>query len=233
MNSFVLRDNRFVYINESDEQILIDFNKYIENYSRVPFHNINDGPSLPGYIMDLQNWHKGLDSEEKNWYMYYTLLDVLLTAYHVQSSDPKKILVIGCQDGIMCYHLGVLLGRLHPESLMYCISNTIGNNSESAWLDCISMIEKLPQLAFAATDYYDTNLKDDNFDMVIVNGNVQIDNPDEVMKEGYRVLKNGGQMISFSKEQPLFDSSFRQLFDNIDEYCLDMDGKVLVVEKKV
>ncbi len=232
MNSFALKDNRFVYIDESGEKILLDFNKYMENYSRVPFHNINGGPSLPGYIMDLQIWHRALDIDEKNWHMYYMLIDVLLTAHHVKSSEPKKILVIGCQDGIMCYHLGVLLGRLHPDSLMYCISNTIGNNSESVWLDCISMIEKLPQLAFAATDYYDTNLKDNNFDIVIVNGNIQIDNPVEALKEGYRVLKNGGQMISFSKEQPVLSDTFKQLFDEYDEYSLDMDGNVLAVEKK-
>ena len=129
MNSFLFKENRFVYSGEFGETVLIDFNKYLENFSRVPFHNINDGPSLPGYIMDLQNWHKSLDMEEQKMYQYYTLIDVLLTAYHVKSSDPKKVLVIGCQDGILCYHLGFLLGRLHPESLMYCVSNTNGNNS--------------------------------------------------------------------------------------------------------
>ena len=231
MNSFLFKDNRFVYSGEFGETVLIDFNKYLENFSRVPFHNINDGPSLPGYIMDLQNWHKSLDMEEQKMYQYYTLIDVLMTAYHVKSSDPKKVLVIGCQDGILCYHLGFLLGRLHPESLMYCVSNTIGNNSESLWLECISLIEKLPQLAFAATDYHDTNLKDNNFDMVIVNGNVGIDNIEEVLKEGYRVLKKGGMMISYSPNAEIINSNFKSLFEQIDEYVLDVEGRIISMIK--
>lgn len=232
MNSFFLKDNRFIYSNEKEERILIDFNQYLENFSRVPFHNINDGPSLPGYIMDLQNWHKSLNMEEQKLYQYYTLIDVLLVAMHVKSADSKKVLVIGCQDGIMCYHLGFLLGKLHPESLMYCVSNTIGNGSESLWLDCISLIEKLPQLAFAATDYHNTNLKDDNFDMVIINGNVGIENWSEIVDEAHRVLKDDGMLITYSTSQLDIDNDYVKLFGEIEEYSLEEEGRIISMKKK-
>ena len=232
MNSFFLKDNKFIYSNEKEERILIDFNQYLENFSRVPFHNINDGPSLPGYIMDLQNWHKSLNMEEQKLYQYYTLIDVLLVAQHVKSAAPKKVLVMGCQDGIMCYHLGFLLGKLHPESLMYCVSNTIGNGSESLWLECISLIEKLPQLAFAATDYHNTNLKDNNFDMVIINGNVGIENWSEVVDEAHRVLRENGKLITYSPARLDNDYDYETMFDEIEKYELNEEGQIISMMKK-
>lgn len=234
MNSFAFENNQFVYTDEADRKVLLDCNKYLENLSRVPFHSINDGVTVPGMIFDLLTWHSQTFEgvEEQEWGIYYALIDVMVTAQHVKSSSPKKLLEIGCPDGVMSYHMGTVLGKLHPQSLLYSVADTIGNESNNQWLDYISMIEDMPQLAFAATDYDSTNLKDDNFDIVIINGSSKIDKPDLVIKEAYRVLQNGGLLICFARYQPLLESSFQLLFSEREEYFLNYNGRILVTQKR-
>lgn len=233
MNSFVFENNQFVYIDESDRKILLDCNKYLDNLSRVPFHSMNDGLTVPKMIFDLLSWHSQVfeGTEEQEWGIYYALIDVLVTSLHVKSSSPKKILEIGCQDGVMSYHLGTILGKLHSQSLLYSIANTIGNESSNQWVDCISMIEEMPQLAFAAVDYDNTNLRDNNFDIVIINGSQEIDQSDKVIKEAYRVLGNEGHLICFAQNQPLLESGFQLLFSKREEYFMNYKGRVLVTQK--
>lgn len=235
MNSFVFENNQFVYTDDVNRKVLLDCNKYLENFSRIPFHSINDGITIPKIIFDLLTWHSRVfeGTKEQELGIYYALIDVLVTVHHVKNSSPKKVLEIGCLDGVMSYHLGTILGKLHPQSLLYSVADTIGNESNNQWLDFISMIEEMPQLAFAATDYDATNLKDDNFDIVIINGNSEINKTDSVLKEAYRVLRNEGLLICFAQSQPLLESSFQLLFSEREEYFMNYNGRILVTQKYV
>ncbi len=234
MNSFVYENNRFIYSDESDRRVLLDCNKYLENKSRIPFHSIDGRITVPKMIFDMFERHsqafEGLEYAKQA--VYYSLIDVLVTSYHVKSSGPKRLLEIGCTDGVMSYHLGTILGKLHPQSLLYSVSDTIGNESSNQWLDFIAMIEEMPKLAFGAVDYYDTNLKDDNFDIVVINGFNPVEPPELVLKEAYRVLKENGMLICFAYKQPLLESCFQLFFEKREEYFLNYDGKILVTYKE-
>ncbi len=234
MNSFVYKNNQFIYTDDSVSKILLDCNMYLENKSRIPFHSINDSITVPKMIFDLISGHfKAFDGHEyAEWGTYYAMIDVLVTAYHVKSSSPKKVLEIGCLDGIISYHLGTILGKLHPQSLLYSVANTIGNESNNRWLDYISQVEEMPQVAFAATDYESTNLQDNNFDIVVINGMNPIERPELVLKEAYRVLKNDGLLICFTVKQPLLESCFQLFFSKREEYFLNYNGRILVVHKE-
>lgn len=234
MNSFVYENNQFIYTDESGRKILLDCNKYLENKSRIPFHSVNDSLTVSKLIFDLLSRHsQAFDGHEyAEWGIYYALVDVLVTAYHVKSSLPKKLLEIGCTDGIMSYHLGTVLGKLHPQSLLYSVANTIGNESNNQWLDYISLVEEMPQVAFAATDYESTNLQDNNFDIVVINGVNPIERPDLTLKEAYRVLKKDGLLICFVAKQPLLESCFQLLFSKREEYFLNYNGRILVTHKE-
>lgn len=234
MNNFVYENDQFIYNTITEKKILLDCNNFFGNKSRVPFHTLSDGPTVPKMILDLLAWHSEYSdgTNQQNWGIYYTLIDVLVTSYHVKSSSPKKILELGCSNGIMSYHLATILGKLHPQSLLYSVANTIGNESNLQWLDFISRIEEMPQLAFAATDYETTNLKDNNFDITIVNGSVPIDQPDQVLAEAWQVTKDDGYVICYAENQPLLESVFQLLFPEREEYFFTYQGKVLVVHKK-
>ncbi len=233
MNSFVFENNQFIYIESSKKKILLDCNQYLNNKSRVPFHSMGDTLTIPDLILKLLKEY-GQQYEGTDKYIlgfYYALMDVLIMAEHIKSSSPKKILEIGCEDSILSYHLATMLGKLHPESLLYSISDNIGNESENHWLHYICQIEKLPQLAFAAVAYEDTNLKDDHFDVVVINGNVLIERPKQVIEEAVRVTKPGGKILCFAKEQPLLEAMFQLLLPKVEKYTLDYENCILVAQK--
>lgn len=233
MNNFVYKNNQFIYNTITERRILLDCNNFFENKSRVPFHTLSDGPTVPNMIFDLLTWHSGYSehTNQPNYGPYYTLIDVLVTAYHVKSADPKKLLELGCANGLMSHHLATILGKLHPDSLLYSVADSIGNESNNQWLDFISEIEEMPRLAFSATDYEDTNLKDNNFDITIVNGSVPIASPDKVLAEAWRVTKNGGCIICYVQKQPLLESAFQLLFPEREEYFFDYHSKILMISK--
>ena len=213
----------------SRRKILLDCNQFLYNKSRVPFHSLDDTPTISDIILGLLdeygNLYEGTDQYILGF--YYTLINVLITAEHIKSSKPKKILEIGCQNGVLSYHLASMLGKLHPESLLYGISDTIGNESENLWLDYICRIESLPQLAFAAVDYDNTNLRDEHFDVVIINGSEYIENPKQVIEEAVRVTKSEGKIVCFAQEQPLLENMFQLFLNNVEKYTLDYENCVL------
>lgn len=234
MNNFVYKNNQFIYDGADGEKLLLDCNHFLQNKSRVPFHSLDDHTlTVPKMIFDLLDKHSKLceGTELQNCGSYYSLIDVLVTAYHVKSSAQKKILELGCLNGVMSYHLATILGKLHPQSLLYSVSNTIGNDSSNLWLDFVSKIEELPQLAFAAADYEATNLKDENFDIIIINGDTPIDHPDFVLLEAQRLIRQEGLIICFAMNQPLLESSFQLLFPEREEYFFHYDRKILTAKK--
>lgn len=233
MNNFVYEKNQFIYINSTEKKILLNCNDFIKNKSRVPFHAITNEPTVPNMIFDLLTWHSNYSehTNQPNYGIYYALIDVLVTAYHVKSSAPKKVLELGCANGLMSHHLATILGMLHPDSLLYSVADSIGNESNNQWLDFISEIYEMPRLGFLATDYDDTNLNENHFDITIINGSVPIPSPDKVLTEAWRVTKNGGFLICYAENQPLLESAFQLFFPKREEYFFDFSTKILVISK--
>ncbi len=168
--------------------------------------------------------------------VYYTMVDAIVTAEHIKTAEPKKVLELGCVRGILSYHLATIMGKLHPESLLYGINNTIGNESENLWLDYIMQVEELPRIAFAAVDYEDTQLGKEQFDITILNECEQMEETKKIVEEAIRVTKSmeeiglnhkpkrkpngitkadGGKIICLTNHQP-----FWKLCS--DCYCLNM-----------
>lgn len=233
MNNFVFENNRFCYTDSSGEQVLLDCRNYLQNKSRVPFHSLDGTPAIPDILSNLLKEYSETYKGTEQFIMgfYYTLLDVLVTAEHIKTSAPKKLLEIGCGNGILSYHMATILGKLHPQSLLYSISNTIGNESGNLWIDYISQVEELPQIAFAATDYEETHLRENHFDITIINGTLPIEQPERVIQETVRVTKPGGKIICLARHQPLLESMFQLLLPEVQEYYLDEEIKILTTEK--
>ncbi len=155
----------------------------------------------------------------------------MLLNYLVDSARPKKILEIGCANGVLSHHVGTILGALNNDSLLYCITNTIGNGTEDKWIEAITRIneEDMPRVAFAAVDYNQTCLMDKSFDVVIFNLSENIESPKSVIEEGIRLVKEEGKIMCLcNNQQWLFYDIFCALVGQFDEYNLHESGFILM-----
>lgn len=221
MSVLVYENNRFMYVDDTGDNILLDCNRYLDNLSRLPFHANDDSMTIPRMILEL--------SKESDEYM---LLDVLVCAHHIKSSEPKKVLQLGCGDGVMSYHIGSILGRMHRESLLYCVSEGFDIRDDE-WLKYVNSIEIKPQIAYSKVDMSNTHLMSDEFDVVVINGNEDFLHPDLIINEAVRVLKNNGILICYISNFPLLEDAFKLLINDYEEYLENEKESMVLVYKKI
>lgn len=220
MSVLVYENNRFMYVDDKGDNILLDCNRYLDNLSRLPFHTNDDSMTIPRMILELSK-----DSDE------YMLMDVLVCAHHIKSSEPKKVLQLGCGDGVMSYHIGSVLGRMHRESLLYCVSEGFDIRDDE-WLKYVNSIEIKPQIAYSKVDMSNTHLMSDEFDVVVINGNEDFIHPELIINEAVRVLKNSGILICYISKFPLLEDAFKILINDYEEYWeKEKESRVLLCKK--
>lgn len=233
MNDLVIENNSISYTDADGKQLLIDENDYISNISRIPVHGGEEVLTASDIITQLSNAHTTLLSGtyEGDMMPYYVVIDSLVANYFSKHSGgqtpPLKVAEMGCDNGIMSYHLATLMGLYDPASLLTGITNSIGNESNNSWLDMISLVENPSNVSFIATDYDSTNLSGEGYDIVIINGSVKFDEPFGVIKEAERIVKENGLLIVYAQKQPLLESTFSLFFEERKEYYFLQDTKVM------
>lgn len=234
MISFAIKNNQFIYGDTTHKKVLLDCENYLYNKSRIPLHD-DEGMTnilelLLGLFEEGGGTHPGAKEQEMR--VYYTMVDAIVTAEHIKTAEPKKVLELGCGRGILSYHLATIIGKLHPESLLYGINNTIGNESGNLWLDYIVQVEELPRIAFAAVDYEDTQLGKEQFDITILNECEQMEETKKIVEEAIRVTKPGGKIICLANHQPLLEAMFKLLLPEHEVYFPEEEIKILVAERR-
>ena len=111
MVKIVQENGRFIYCNETENKILLDCNRYLENMSRVPMQQVEGQISIPKLLLDLS--HQTANSPEifegENDIVEYFILDALVIRMLMRSSSAIKVLEMGCTNGRLSYHLASLL----------------------------------------------------------------------------------------------------------------------------
>lgn len=225
-----LENNCFVYKKDNESKILLDCNDFMANKSRIPLVSPDIKSVLPFFLANLHQTYLNLFSEElvPNDGADYFLIDILLSAQLIKTSLPVKIVELGCTNGRLSYHLASVIGKFNTNSTLCCICDSIGNESGNFWLDMISLVENAPRLSMLASDYDDTNLCTNHFDIIIINGSVQISDADAMIKEAKRLVKTTGIIICYAWQQPQITNSMKQAFSSIDEYPTNTNVSVLL-----
>lgn len=83
-------------------------------------------------------------------------------------------------------------------------------------------------MSMVVSDYDDTQLSADNYDIVILNGTVWFDKPYEIIREAERLVKKDGVLLCHTKETPLLESCFKLIFSEVQEYEITPQEKILV-----
>lgn len=219
--------------NNQNEQVILDMHHFLQNKSRVPMHSLQENaPTILKFLSELIQKNEtiiiNLTPVKK---LQYFTLDTLLIAEFIKSAAPVKIAEFGCTNGELSYNLTEVLGKFNPNSLLCLISNTIGNNSSNNCLDLITQAESFPELSIIYSDYAKTNLADNTFDFVIINGDVNYENPYDVIKEAERITKDNGIIFCCSCENYLLISTFQLIFSDRKEYPLTAADVIMIVKK--
>lgn len=215
--------------NNKLDEILLNCNDYISNKSRVPMHAPVEGFSLPDFLSNLHQAYGELfvEGHAPNDGEAYSYINALLARELIKTSQPVKVAELGCSNGRLSFHLASVLGRFHPESNLCCVCDSIGNESGNFWLDMISLVEAPPKLSMLASDYDDTNLCNNHFEAVIINGSVSFPNMEAVVKEARRLVKSTGVIICFAWRQPELTDYMKKAFSHVEEYTTDDNTIIL------
>ena len=215
MNKILFENHTFLYSRNGEKEVLLEGNTEL--------------------ITRLFRQHEviGKGSKEEASATDYALIDMLTASYVLKCGRPVKVLEVGAVSGILSYHLISLLGKFNRGSHLCCVSDVIGNGSENQWLDRIVLAEEPAAFSYLTSDYDETLLQDKVFDVVILNGIVNFEEPYAVIKEGERLAKDGGIIICYCKDAPLLESSFKLDFapDRRREYSLETGSSIITASK--
>ncbi len=204
-----------------DGEPILDCSNAYFNKSRVPIFKAPLGSSiLADRLLSLKDFYLSLNTGTKyeKYAGLFRMISVIVSDHCMRNGEPLKVCEIGCNSGALTQDIATVLTWFDPDAKYVCVSNAIGNESDMEWVDRISCIDVPAGLALHVSDFHDTSLRDDYFDITIINGCVPIPDPVKTVKEAGRITKNDGMIICYSEEQYLLDDGMRMMFDKKTEW---------------
>ncbi len=223
MNTIDLENDTFIYNGKEKHTVLLDCNNFLSNKSRIPMHSLVGDRTVPELILLL------IDNQDP-FAMANLLLDILVTSELIKTAFPVKVLEFGAAGGVVSYHLATLLGKFQPESFLCCVSDSIGSESENRWLDHIVLVNEPPKLSLLAGDYDDTHLQESEFDLIVINGSVNYENPQDVIREAERLIKKDGTIICYSVGSLCLKKDFKAFFSQTVEYPISESENIVIAK---
>ncbi len=233
MSGLNITGTHVIFNNEGKEQVILAFNDFIKNKSRVPMHIDVEGiDTIPMFLIKLIKKNQELFPEITSAKEVANLTTAsIIISELIKSAAPVKVAEFGSTNGDVSYNLMELLGKFNPASQLCLISNTIGNESSNNCLNYITQATTYPEFSLIFSDYTKTNLSDNCFDIVFINGDVCKEEHYSVLKEAERVTKPGGLFICWTSGDCLLESTFKLIFSRREEYEINAMDKILATRK--
>lgn len=221
------------FITDREKVLLLDFLDTLKNKSRVPLLSLADNQDLMyEFITYLKQKNEMLFPEHTvKEQLTYLTINCLMIQHLIKSAAPIKVAELGCTNGKLSYNLTELIGKLNPKSALWLISNTIGSDSGNNCLNLITQAEHSPELSMTYCDYAETLLADNTFDIVVLNGEIDFEDPYQVIREALRITKENGILICYSPANYLLESSFKLVFSNRQEYSVSPSDCIMIAQK--
>lgn len=224
MGELFYRDKQFIYMERERERVLLDCGKFLTNRSRIPMHclenqNIRTIPDVLADLIERGPW------DGNDMRLGTALIDVLLAACLIRTSQPVRMLEYGCGGGKLSCHLAAVLGEFCEESSLVCACDAM----DMEWMNRISEVEKLPRISFLAGDYGHLQLQQSYFDFILINGTVNFADPDQVVSDALKLASENGRILCCCNDTPLLDDVFRLYFedDKREDYGVSPSVKLM------
>ena len=233
MSEININDTNIIFSDEKNKKIILDINNFIKNKSRIPLHAYEkNGDTIPHFLMDIIRKNSKLFPENTSTKkIACCTANSLIVSELITSAAPIKMAEFGSTKGDISYNLMEILGKFNPSSTLCLISNTIGNESGNNCLNCITQASLFPEFSLLYSDYAKTNLADNCFDIVFINGDACREDHYAVIKEAERITKQGGLLICWTSGDFLLESTFKLVFSEREEYELSPAEKLLTARK--
>lgn len=206
MSTILFKENIFYYINNNSAQIVLDCTKLLANKSRIPMHsNSTNALTIPKLLININKQHQTLyqNTDIAFYDQIYLLTDLFLANRLMGSALPIKAAAIGCDNGVLSFHLSALLGAFHPESTLQLVCNQIADNGSNPVLASLAQGFTLPECALSVCDYHKTLLQEHFFDFLVLDDLNSLQEPFLATEEAERILKPGGLLFVLTKNQKL------------------------------
>ncbi len=187
MSSLILEEKRILFSNGSEERVLLDFQDYLSNKSRLPLLGNPGAISLMGIFQELLTDLGNREGEVDD--SYHLILDILVAKIHMASPGPKHILLLGYEGGILEAHFDRLISAFHPFSVLFPYPYEI-----------------LTQ-----------DLGEKIFDLIMILGDQSADQPDIILKNAEKLKKDGGRIIISAPTDPLLEGLFLMKYPEREE----------------
>jgi ubiquinone/menaquinone biosynthesis C-methylase UbiE len=231
LSSILIENNSYVFCDDNgDKKVLYKVFDYLGNKSKVQMYDENSNNSLYYMLGEMSKKHETrfeYVSEEQA--ISYFVIDSIFMTNIIKASVPIKVLQLGCSNGEIAYHLTEMLGRINSQSTVCFVNNEINNNSNNTWLEAIGTVELKPEISLVISEYEKTNLEKESFDIIIINGEVDFDEPYKTIKEAERLVKKNGIIICYSCNNKNLKNAIKLIFVESDEYKVSEDESIFVI----
>lgn len=181
------------------ERIVPDFNQPIYNKSRIPFHS-QDATSISaeGIISKIKQLDAQIFKEDCQILpsirgnLLYLMIGMMS---HFSGVKPVHVAEIGCADGRLSAIISEIVHYYQAENFYTAITNLLGDGSQDIWVSHVSKAEIPNNISYLACDFQDTNLRNESFELTIIQGTTQFDNVTAVYQEAVRITKSPGYLV--------------------------------------
>jgi len=217
---------------------LINLHDCIKNMSNIPFGKYNDRSEIDAlmegtlcsicmqYARNYSTIFNVNISEKNNTDLF---INFFIAAFLLTLNRPSSSALIGCDAEIIYNVLGII-GEYNRSSEAVIIDREISNEGDNEYLSILEYIEKIPDVSLCVTDYNNTKLRDNMFDIIVVNGSVIED--EKVIKEINRIFKDGGLIIFVIDDYPEIKELLEKEYDNFEFYSVSETRKILIMKNK-
>jgi glycosyltransferase involved in cell wall biosynthesis/SAM-dependent methyltransferase len=179
--------------------ILPDFHHPILNKSRIPFRNSDQIEISVGDLLgkvqlleqDIFLGENSISLSARKTF-FYLMIGMLS---HFSNVKPIHVAEIGCGDGKMSALIAEMVQYYQDDNYFTVITNLLGDGSQDQWAANVSKAEYPYRLSYLACDLQETNLRDKSFEIAILNGAANIDDPKAVYEEAKRMTKCPGYLL--------------------------------------
>lgn len=221
------------------EKLIINTNDYLYNKSNIPFHLFDEygcinnlkGRVFNGICISTIKQSFDIYQPSKEIVDCNFLIVYLVATYITHITHSVKTAMFNCYDSLI-FSLTSIIGMYNSKSQATIIENEIIDNGKNDYLGAISVVQTPPDISLCVSDYNNTNLQSDCFDIVVVQGDILNETTVSKIDETERIFKDTGMIIYILDNKPEIEFLLKERYSDYELYDVSQTLKELKVNKK-
>lgn len=242
MTVFVNDNKCFFEDYKSNEIQLCNYN-FIDNKSKMPLLKLYNDDFYVTLEDNYLDFYKNItafialsknelasevyDNDDDFDFLY--ALYIIIFSFGIEICTPIKAAAIGCPSEIL-YTCGYIIKSLRTNSSLTVIRHTINADGNNDFFEPVTALEDV-DFNLLIGDYAHTNLKDNNYDLTVIDSRESYDDLESVIKECSRILNPNGKLVFTIYFNPEFEAIVKDVCKDFKEYAVSENIKVIVSDK--